>query len=335
MTNGIYTLANDVVYDQLVALLNSIEVNHGKHTPVCVIAYDENLDKVRAEIETRENVSLLNNAELFSRWEDFSYQVWSTHPTALKIWQERGVKTKFYRVGENHRYCAFDPESKFEKFIYLDCDTLVMNSLDFVFKQLDETDFVIYDFQYNDPSHIFNLESPKLLKIFEESRIKSEIFCSGFYASKRGIFPPEQREWLISKLAEGESEVLYMKAPNQSVLNYMRMRSNVSIYNFALNLPEDKRTGNSVTSPHFERRGNVLYDQGTQLTYLHYIGLKSRFFRKVCAGENIDFPYRDIFLHYRYLHEPEERPKFTTKPKPYNQPPSLTKRILRKLNLAK
>ncbi|HBL11493.1 MAG TPA: sugar transferase, partial [Cyanobacteria bacterium UBA11162] len=78
---------------------------------------------------------------------------------------------------------------------------------------------------------------------------------------------------------------------------------------------------------------HILYDKGHRLTYLHYIGLSSKLFAKVCRGENIDFPYRDTFLYYRYLHEPDKRPKFTTKPKPYNQPPSLAKRVLKKLKL--
>lgn len=331
MTNGIYTLANDYVYNQLVALLNSIEANAG-NVPVCVIAYNDNVEKVRAEIANRKNVTLFDNPDIFARWEEFSYKVWQSHPSAIQAWQEQGIK-KFYRVGENRRYCAFDSESQFEKFIYLDADTLVLQPLDFVFEQLDKHDFVVYDFQYKDPGHIYNLSSPKLLEIFSQERINSEIFCSGFYASKRGVFPPEQREWLLSQLNNGESDVLYMSAPNQSVLNYMRMRANVSFYNFALNLPANEATGCCVTSPHFENQDYILYDNGSRLTYLHYIGLSSKLFNQVCDGENIDFPYRDIFLHYRYLHELEKRPQFKTKPKAYNAPPSLGTRILKKLGL--
>lgn len=334
MTNGIYTLANDVVYDQLVALLNSIEVNAGKNIPICVIPYNDNLEKVRAELESRDNVTLLEDPALFAPWEDFSHQVWQAHPTAFNTWQERGVNG-VYRLSMHRRYFAFDQKSNFDKFIYFDADVLVLNSLDFIFEQLEEHDFVSYDFQYKDLSHVYNPESSKLTEVFEQSRLESEIFCAGCYGAKRGLFPPEQRDLLVSYLKEGESEILYMPAPDQSVLNYMVMRSGIPTYNFALNLPEDKRTGNSVTSPHFERRGDVLYDKETQLTYLHYIGLKSSLFRKVCEGENIDFPYRDLFLHYRYLHEPEKRPQFTKKPKAYNQPPSLTKRILRKFKLVK
>ena len=333
MTNGIYTLANDVVYNQLVALLNSIEVN-SPNLSVCVIAYDNRLDLVRQEIANRKNVMLMDNPELFARWDEFSLRVWETHPTALKMWHEKGIKP-FYRVSENHRYVAFDPDSPFEKFIYLDADTLVLNSLDFIIDQLDKKDFVIYDFQYKDPSHIFNVNSPKLLEVFSQEMINTKIFCSGFYGAKRGIFPPDRRNWLISKLAEGDAEILYPLAPNQSVLNYMVMKSNIDIYNFALHLPDEQKTGCSVTSTHFKARDNVLYDKDARLTYLHYIGVSSKLFNKLCDGENLECGYRDIFLHYRYLHEPEKQPKFTGKPKLYNPPPSLAKRVLRKLGLKK
>jgi hypothetical protein len=48
---GIYTLANDAVYDQLVALLNSIEVNVSPDIPVCIIPYDERLDLVQKAVK--------------------------------------------------------------------------------------------------------------------------------------------------------------------------------------------------------------------------------------------------------------------------------------------
>ncbi|MBF2000990.1 MAG: sugar transferase [Synechococcales cyanobacterium M58_A2018_015] len=332
MLDGIYTLANDGVYDQLVALLNSIEVNAGRDYPVCVIAYNDRLDRVRQEIAQRQNVTLLEDPAIFARWEAFSQQVWQTHPTALQHWQEKGI-TGVYRLSCNHRYAAFDPEAPFDRFIYLDADTLVLGSLDLIFNSLDHHDFVVYDFQHRDPSHIFNLQSAQLPKLFPEERVRTEIFCSGCYASKRGLFPPEQRQWLVSQLANGEAEVLYLGAPNQSVLNYMTMRTEIGVYNLALHLPEDQRTGNSVTSPHFESHEHRLYDHGKPLTYLHYIGLSSDLFRRLCAGENVDFPYRDLFLHYRYLHEPEKRPLLKGKSLPYDAPPSFQQRVWRKLGL--
>ena len=58
MTDGIYTLANDVVCDQLIALLNSIEVNLGSDFPVCVIPYDDRLEKIMPVIEQRKKCSV-------------------------------------------------------------------------------------------------------------------------------------------------------------------------------------------------------------------------------------------------------------------------------------
>jgi hypothetical protein len=111
----------------------------------------------------------------------------------------------------------------------------------------------------------------------------------------------------------------------------MMMRSGYSIYNLALNLPKDKRTGCCVTSPHFKAQDGILYDRGNRLTYLHYIGLSSQLFTRICAGENLDFPYRDLFLQYRYLHDPQQRPQFKGNPKPYRSAPSFTQKILQKL----
>lgn len=336
MVDGIYTLANDVVFDQLVGLLNSIEANAGKAYPVCVIAYNEQLDQVRQELAKRPTVTLLEDPALFQTWEDFSYHVWRAHPTALADWKAQGITTRFYRVGENHRYCAFDEAAPFDRFIYLDADTLVMGPLAPFFEALDHSDFAVYDFQFKDPGHIFNLESDRLETLFGAARVETEIFCSGCYAAKKGVFSPADLDGLVQSLEAGDADVLYLGAPNQSVLNYMVMKSGRRVHNLARQWPAGKATGNSVTSPHFVAEDHILYDKGARLTYLHYIGISSRIFRRLCSGENVDFPYRDVFLHYRYLQTPEARPQFQGKPVYYKpKPPSLPKRILRKLGLAK
>lgn len=332
MTFGIYTLANDVVYNQLVALLNSIETNLGKDIPVCVIAYDNRLEKVRSEIANRSQVTLWEDLEAFKRWEDFSLQVWQAHPTALKTWKERGIPG-VYRIGMNRRYCAFDEQAPFEKFVYLDSDILVFSSFDRCWPLLDEYDVVVNDFQHKDPSHIYNVKSDKLFDVFPQSRIEKEIFCAGMYASRRGLINQEKRDFVVSRLQSGEAEVLYMNAPNQSVLNYLLMTTQASIYNLTLNLPPEERTGCSVTSSRFVEKDHILYDGTAPLNYLHYIGLSSKLFDQLDEGQNITFPYRDIYLYYRYLSEPEKYPKFSTPPRAYDAPPSLMTRIMRKIGL--
>ncbi|MBL1200682.1 MAG: sugar transferase [Nostoc sp. GBBB01] len=323
--NGICTLANDYVFDQLIALLNSIDVILGKETPVCIYPFDDRTQRIAEEIVNRPNVFIYDNQESIERWDQFM----------LSAAPERLNRSKFRLYGAHRRFCAFD--GPFDKFIYLDADTLVMNSLDAVFEKLDNHDFVVYDFQFKDVSKIYNVKSPKLLEVFAQKRIDAEIFCSGFYGSKRGIFDTEQRNWLISNLQNGEAEILYEGAGEQPLLNYMVMRSKLSSYNFARELPDNLKTGCSATSKHFEEREHILYDKGNRLTYIHYIGIPPNLTQAVCAGENIDFAYRDLFLHYRYLHEPEKRPVFTTPPKNYNEAPTpnLFTRALRKLKLIK
>ncbi len=329
--DGICTLANDRVYEQLVALLNSIEAIYGEAMPVCVYPYDDNTTKIAEEIARRPNVQLYDNKDSIARWDEFACEIWDAHPTAQEHWQNIG-STKYHRVGTHRRFCAFD--GPFNRFIYMDADTLLMSQLEHIFAQLNHHECVVYDFQYTDLSHVYNIHSPKLTQVFSQERLEKEIFCSGFYGSKKGIFDAERQKYLLEKLQQGEAQILYDMAPDQTILNYMVMRSEISSYNFATELPKNERTGCCVTSPHFEARDNILYDKGNKLTYIHYIGLSSQLFTRVCAGENIDFPYRDIFLHYRYLHEPEKRPQFSTKAVAYNAPPSLTTRVLKKIGLA-
>jgi len=331
--DGICTLANDRIYDQLIALLNSIEVNGGKALPVCVYPYDDNTERIKAEIAQRPNVELFDNRDVIDLWDNFAKSAWEPHPTAKERWLKAGSRG-YHRFGTHRRYCAFD--GPFDRFIYMDGDTLLMSTLDRVFAQLDNYDCVVYDFQHKDITHVYEVTSPKLLEIFSQERLNQEIFCSGFYGSKKGLFDGERRNWLIEQLRAGEAEILYPMAPDQTIVNYMMMRSNFSIYNLALQLPKEERTGCCVTSPHFQALDNILYDQGNRLTYLHYIGLSSSLFTRLCSGENLDFPYRDIFLHYRYLYEPSQRPIFTDSPKPYQPPnPTFWQKVTRKIGLVK
>ncbi|MGL5876084.1 MAG: Npun_R2821/Npun_R2822 family protein [Xenococcaceae cyanobacterium] len=328
--NGICTLANDRVYDQLIALLNSIEAIQGKDTPVCVYPYDDNTEKIAAEISKRPNVQLFSNRDVIEEWDSFVRAMWDTHPTAKERWLRAG-SNGYHRFGTHRRYGAFS--APFDRFLYMDADTLLLNPVDEIFEKLDSYDCVVYDFQYKDPTHVYEVNSPQLTKVFSQERIKTEIFCSGFYASKKDLFDRAKRDWLIDRSREGEAEILYPMAPDQTIVNYMMMRSGCSIYNFALQLTKEEKTGCCVTSSHFQERDYILYDKGKRLTYLHYIGIPSKSFTELCAGKNIDFPYRDLFLHYRYLYEPEHKPQLIGKPQQETLSPNFVEKAFKKLGI--
>ena len=357
---GIYTLGNDVVFDQLVALLNSIEVHLGPDIPVIICPYDNRMDRVRDEISHRPNVSIFDDQEAIARWDEFTTRIWQSHPIAKSAWQtEEGFKV--HRMGVHRRFVGLD--GPFEHYIYLDADILVLDSLDKIFASLKTHDWVVYDFQHTDPTHVFNVNSP-LLKEYcggtggnlGRTQVNqspfSNIFCSGMYASRSGLFSADQCDQFIQQLANGEADMLYHMAPDQTILNYMVLRSNASVYNFAHQLPPDQVTGCCVTSPHFQSSAPIprppdtslssltpdpptLYDRQTPLTYLHYIGISAKIFARLCAGENLNFPYRDLFLYYRYLHEPDRYPVFQGRAKPYNPPPSFKTKVMRKLGLVR
>ena len=326
--DGICTLGNDRVYDQIIALLNSIEAIAGKDMPVCIYPYDDNTEKLAEEVGKRPNVQLYDDVDSMQKWDQFVRSIWDVHPTAKQAWQKIGSEP-YHRVGTHRRYCAFD--APFDRYIYMDADTLLMSPVDAIFELLESHDCIVYDFQHKDPTHVYNVKSPKLETIFPPPRVKQEIFCSGFYASKRDLFSPEMRDNLLDYLKQGEAEILYPMAPDQTIINYLMMRSGCSIYNLALNLPKESRTGCCVPSTHFQEKDHILYDKNNRLTYIHYIGLSSQLFKKISQGENITFPYRHLFLYYRYLHEPEKLPKFTSQPKAYNPKPNLLQKLTRKL----
>ena len=62
------------------------------------------------------------------------------------------------------------------------------------------------------------------------------------------------KKQISEQLVKGDAEILYINGPDQSLLNYIVMKSDISVYNFASNLPFEKRTGNCVTSTHFEEK---------------------------------------------------------------------------------
>jgi hypothetical protein len=325
--DGICTLGNDRVYDQIIALLNSIEAMMGD-IPVCIYPYDDNTAKLAQEVATRPHVQLYSNTESIAKWDRFVRRVWDTHPTAKQRWSVAG-STGYHRVGTHRRYGAFD--EPFDRFLYMDADTLLMSPVNHIFDLLDSYDCIVYDFQYKDPTHVYEVDSPKLERVFAAERVSKEIFCSGFYASKKDLFSDAELEELLGYLKAGEAEILYPMAPDQTIINYLMMRSGKSVYNLALNLEQSEKTGCCITSLHFEEQNHILYDKGQRLTYLHYIGLSSSIIAKVCQGENIDFPYRDLFLYYRFLKNPEAKPKFIGKPQPLKPKITLWQKIVSKI----
>src|SRR6476469_1632473 len=198
MQQGIYVVANNNVYDQLVALLNSIEANYSQDIPVCVIPYNNDIDLVENEISQRKNVFLFEGQETIAKWErfvtrvqdlyyDYPYELGNKHKKAQKVQHSR-------------KYCAFDGE--FDKFIFIDCDTLVFRPLDYIFQKLY-------------PSR---------------DALARQFHCSGFWGAKREAIAEPDLEVFLQDLASGEIRIFRDGLSEQCLLNYMTLKKSFKLY---------------------------------------------------------------------------------------------------------
>lgn len=306
---GIYTLANDAVFDQLVALLNSIEANVSAEIPVCIIPYNDNIDLVRQEIAGRSNVSIFNNPESLQRWDLFAKEVWTKHPGADK----KSLGPHWDKSHLQRKFAAFDGE--FEQFVFYDADSLAMKPLSAVRERLKNYDFVFDDWEHIKPAPVAALNISEIEKTgwFSEADIRPKLHCSSFFASQRGFFNPAQLSTLSKRLlCDGELKWINQRGwwDDAFWFNYMTLRCQGSIFNFTLSDNGNEKTGNCAHADSFVNQDNVLYNQDglKPIHRIHYMNYSSQEFARLCRGEDVKIPYQEVFLHYRFLKEPHRKP---------------------------
>ncbi|MGF1674139.1 MAG: Npun_R2821/Npun_R2822 family protein, partial [Rivularia sp. (in: cyanobacteria)] len=309
-TFGIYTLANDVVFDQLVALLNSIEANVGCDIPVCVIPFDNRLSRVKQEIDSRPNVTLFEDQSSIDRWEEFARQFANVHPEAQQTQQ---FHPRWYAGKLHRKFVAFD--GIFEQFVFFDADSLAMKPLKDVQEKLQTYDFVFDDWEHTKSQANAALNIPLIAAtgIFTQAEIQSKLHCSSFFGSKRGIFNAQELDILLKRITqENEADWVNGQAwwDDAFLFNYMTLRSNRSQFNFTLSPNAQDRCGNCANADPFVVIDNVLFNkEGVKPIHrIHYMGYPSIDFSRLSQGEDIDIPFKDIFLNYRFLKQPEQKP---------------------------
>ncbi|AFY56561.1 hypothetical protein Riv7116_4127 [Rivularia sp. PCC 7116] len=331
---GIYTLANDIVYDQLVALLNSIEVNVSPDISVCIIPYNNRLDLVKQEINRRENVTLFDNIESIQRWDEFAEEVWAAHPYAKNSKLSRNT---LYKSPLLRKLAALDGD--FEKFVFYDADSLAMKPLEDLFSRLDEYDFIFDDWEHGKSSDVAALNIPLIEKsgLYAEEDVRPKLHCSSFFASKQGLLAPEEIERLKTLLIEkNEIEWVTRWWDDAFLFNYLTLRTECQLFNFTLSPNGEERTGNCANADPFVNIDNVLYNQqGLKPIYrLHYMNYSTNDFVRLCKGEDLNIRYRDEFLHYRFLKEPEKKPLRLKKPGLVSKANYYIKKAMNKVRLA-
>ncbi|NEU79311.1 Npun_R2821/Npun_R2822 family protein [Nostoc sp. UIC 10630] len=308
---GIYTLANDVVFDQLVALLNSIEVNVSADIPICIIPYNDQIDLVRKEINNRKNVILFDDWDVIQYWEEFAHQVWAAHPREKETKLSR---PSWYKSHLQRKFVAF--EGIFDKFVFYDGDSLAMKPLNNVIDKLETSDFVFDDWEHLKDRSVAALNISVIEKtgLYTEADIRPQLHCSSFFGSKRGLFTVKDIEIMKERLIT-QKEVEWINGhgwwDDSFLFNYMTLRCDRPLFNFTLSPNGEDRTGNCANADPFVNINNVLYNQDglKPIHRIHYMSYSSRDFAQLSQGQDVNICYGDEFLHYRFLKEPEQRPK--------------------------
>lgn len=310
-SRGIYTLANDVVYDQLVALLNSIEANVSAEIPVCVIPYDDRLNKVKREVDSRPNVRLFNNKDSLQRWDNFVNQIWAYHPRA----KDPGFSRPGWYKGFVHRkFAAFDGD--FERFVFYDADSLGMKPIDDIFEKLDNYDLVFNDWEHAKPRAVTEVDIDVIESAthLQKAELRPKLHCDSFFGSKRGMFGIEDINNLKERLID-KQEITWIRSSSwwssSGLFTYMTLHGERRMFNFTLSPNGQDRTGNCADADPFVNIDNVLYNkEGLKPIHrIHYMNYPSIDFTRLCQGEDVNIRYKDVFLYYRFMKQPEQKPK--------------------------
>jgi hypothetical protein len=323
---GVYTLANDVVYDQVIALINSIRANVSPDVPICIIPFDNRLHRVKEAADALANVTLFDNQVALDRWDNFLKTVWAAHPQATQKFPGK----PYWGLGHNRKFAAFDGD--FDKFVFYDADSLAMQPLTKVIDKLNDYDFVFDDWEHKKPRNksALNIDLIEASGEFQEADIRPNLHCSSFFGSKRGIFDEAALSFLQQKLVE-DNEIRWVPRwwDDAFLFTYMTLRSGRPQFNFTLSRDGQDRTGNCANADPFIEINQVLHNQqgAKPIHRIHYMSYSSADFSRLCQGENMNIPHQDVFLHYRFLKQPEQKPKTLIPPKSSSE----LKKFLRKV----
>ncbi|MBW4611900.1 MAG: methionine synthase [Desmonostoc vinosum HA7617-LM4] len=313
---GIYTLANDAVFDQLVALLNSIEMNVGQDIPVCVIPYNEQLDLVKQELKSRKNVILFEDWQAIQRWDNFVNQLWDNHPRAS---DSKLTRPGWYKGFVHRKFAAFNGD--FDRFVFYDADSLAMKPIDDIYDKLNTYDLVFNDWEHAKPREKtqLNLEILENRTQLTEAELRSKIHCDSFFGSKRLLFGGEDLNILKERWI-GKQEFEWIRPSSwwssSGLFSYVSLYGDPAIFNFTLSPNTQDRTGNCANADAFVNINNVLYNQDglKPIHRIHYMSYSSGDFVRLCQGEDVNICYRDEFLYYRFLKQPEKKPRRLKQP---------------------
>lgn len=277
MSRGIYITANDKVIEQAIALLNSVRL-YDRETPITLIPYDENYQKIAALLAKDYGVKVYEDLAFIERLSQQLYDIFG--------------KDFFARPNQFRKQACWFGE--FDEFLYLDTDVVVFEKIIDNLDYFQDYDFLCCDYQHT--AGIKNVFTSKVIEenVFSETDLQ-DLFNGGFWASKKNFL--SERD-LYETFTECASHPEYFdfsqKTSDQPIINYMILKRIKRRFNLVRK--PGKGPGSWAGSSHFQQQGDRLIDSNVNqpLQYLHWAGIR---IQPGC-------PYWDTWKYYRYLNDP-------------------------------
>jgi non-lysosomal glucosylceramidase len=279
-SRGVYFLANDMVIELAVAFLNSFRT-HNPAIDLCLIPYDDEYRQVAALQDTYRFSIFADNAQL---------------ATCDEISRRFHGRT----LGAYRKLAAW--EGKFEQFVYIDLDTIVLASVDFVFRDLSHCPL------FTSHSNIGELRQWVWKdSIFEKRCLTREQIDysanTGFIVSIRMLLP---MRYVLSRLdaALELKDDMVLMCMEQPFLNYLFVTAPCkygSIYTFYVTA-----VNRNVKVEWWAGSPGGIVDGGRfhvpdwpPVLLVHWAGLW-----QADHGSLVDIPYKALWDFYRHLPHP-------------------------------
>ena len=276
ITRGVYFLANNKVFEQVVAFLRSFRT-HNPDIPLCLIPFDKDFDKISA-LKDAYSFSIFEGAELLASCDTIS------------------EKFHGYVLGTYRKLVVW--EGIFDTFMYIDVDTVVIEPVDFAFEHLKHAHYVashsniaeIRRWVWKDNVYNTNLLTAPQIEFSANT---------GFFVSRRGLLPMKH---CVAK-ATGALELkdsMELECMEQPFLNYLVVTSGYSytsllqlyIYGLAPNVRLEWWAG--TPGGHVEG-GTMHSPEGCPSIFLvHWAGKW-----KESGGSSEGLPYKELWDFYR------------------------------------
>ncbi len=277
---GVYIVANDKVQENAIALMSSLR-RYDPDIPVFLIPFNDEHQGVAARLGELYEVQLFPDLAFLA---DLTTRIGEIFPPDFLALPNKMRKLAAW----------FGP---LDEFLYIDTDILFFTPVTDTLAYLDQADFIWCDYHYKRGlEEVFSAVVPEQ-KIFS-LEVLQDVFNSGLWGSRKSVLSLERLYEVLTECAAHREYFDFSSGTtDQPIVNYLVLsaiprRLNIVKANAAMLNPEPGSWGGS---PHFERRGEKLFDGDRPLRYLHWAGTP------MCPGG----PYRDLWEHYRYRNDPE------------------------------